>query len=47
MLRKHCITGEKWFVSGESNVFCLSRDCVNGMSYIMITTCRPLRGEDY
>jgi hypothetical protein len=30
--QKLCITAEKWFVSGESNVFRLSRDDVNGIS---------------
>jgi hypothetical protein len=27
-----CITSEKWFASGKSNVFRLSRDYVNGLS---------------
>jgi hypothetical protein len=45
--RDLCITAEKWFASGESNVFRLSRDDVNGLSYIMITPGRPLRGKDF
>jgi hypothetical protein len=31
-IREFCITDEKWFASGESNVFRLSRDYVNGLS---------------
>jgi hypothetical protein len=27
-----CTTAEKWFARGESNVFRLSRDYVNGLS---------------
>jgi len=42
-----CITAEKWFASGESNVFHLSRDDVNGLSEIMITSGRPLGGKDF
>jgi hypothetical protein len=30
--RELCITAEKWFASGESNVFRLSSDEVNGLS---------------
>jgi hypothetical protein len=29
--RDLCITAEKWFASGKSNVFRLSRDHVNGL----------------
>jgi hypothetical protein len=42
-----CITAEKWFASGESNVFRLSRDYVNGLPEIMITAGRPLSGKDF
>jgi hypothetical protein len=38
---------EKWFASGESNVFRLSRDDVNGLSCIMITPGRPFSGKDF
>jgi hypothetical protein len=38
---------EKWFASGESNVFRLSRDDVNGLSKIMMTLGRPLSGKDF
>ncbi len=31
MIQKLYMTDEKWFASGESNVFRLSGDCVNGM----------------
>jgi hypothetical protein len=31
IVREICITVEKWFASGESNVFRLSRDDVNGL----------------
>jgi hypothetical protein len=42
-----CITAEKWFASGESNVFRLSRNYVNGLSEIMIPPGRPLSGKDF
>jgi hypothetical protein len=42
-----CITAEKWFASGESNVFRLSRDDVNGLSEIMMTAGRSLSGKDF
>jgi hypothetical protein len=45
--RKLCITAEKWFASGESNVFRLSRDDVNGLSWIMMTSRRPFSGKDF
>jgi hypothetical protein len=32
MNKELCITAEKWFASGESNVFRLSRDDVFGLS---------------
>jgi hypothetical protein len=38
---------EKWFASGESNVFRLSRDDVSGSSCIMITSGRFLSGKDF
>jgi hypothetical protein len=41
------ITAEKWFASGESKVFRLSRDYVNGLSWIMITSGRFLSGKDF
>jgi hypothetical protein len=31
MIRKLCMTDEKWFASDESNVFRLSRDDVNDL----------------
>jgi hypothetical protein len=31
-IKEICITAEKWFASGESNVFCLSREDVSGLS---------------
>jgi hypothetical protein len=40
-------TVEKWFASGESNVFRLSREDVNGLSSIMITSGRFLSGKDF
>jgi hypothetical protein len=45
--REICITAEKWFVSGESNVFRISSEDVNGSFYIMITTGRLLSGKDF
>jgi hypothetical protein len=42
-----CITAEKWFASGESNVSRLSRNYVNGLSEIMMTSGRPLSGKDF
>jgi hypothetical protein len=42
-----CITAEKEFASGESNVFRLSRENVNGLSEIMITPGRPLNGKNF
>jgi hypothetical protein len=41
------LTAEKWFAGGESNVFRLSSDCVNGLSEIMITSGRLLGGKDF
>ncbi len=38
---------EKWFASGESNVFRLSRDDVNDPFCIMITFGRLLSGKDF
>jgi hypothetical protein len=38
---------EEWFASVESNVFRLSRYDVNGVSFIMITSGRPLSGKDF
>jgi hypothetical protein len=38
---------EKWFASGELNVFRLSSDEVNGLQYIMIETGRLLIGKDF
>jgi hypothetical protein len=46
-MRELCVITEKWFASGESNVFRLSRDDVNGLSEIMITSGRPLSGKDF
>jgi hypothetical protein len=45
--RELCGTDEKWFASGESNVFRLSREDVNGSSSIMITSGRLLSGKDF
>jgi hypothetical protein len=45
--RELCMTPEKWFASGESNVFRLSRKNVNGLQYIMITNGCPLGGKDF
>jgi hypothetical protein len=42
-----CITAEEWFASGESNVFRISRDDVNGLSCIMIPSGRSLSGKDF
>ena len=36
MIRKLCMTDEKWFASGESNVFHISREDVKGLKCIMI-----------
>jgi hypothetical protein len=47
MNKELCITAEKWFASGESNVFRLSRENVNGLSEIMIMSGRPLSGKDF
>jgi hypothetical protein len=47
MIPELCITDEKWFASGESNIFRLSRDYVSGLSEIMITTDRLLSGKDF
>jgi hypothetical protein len=38
---------EKWFASGESNVFRLSRDNVNGLPCIILATDRLLSGKDF
>jgi hypothetical protein len=45
--RELCIAAEKWLTSGESSVFRLSRDYVNGLSCIMMTSGRPLSGKDF
>jgi hypothetical protein len=41
------MTAEKWFASGQSNVFRLSRDDVFGLSYVMIAAGRSLSGKDF
>jgi hypothetical protein len=45
--RELCITAEKWFAGGESNVFRLSREGVDGLQCIMITAGYPLSGKDF
>ena len=40
-------TDEKWFASGESNAFRLSRDYVNGLLCIMIMFGGFLCGKDF
>jgi hypothetical protein len=41
------MTDGKWFASGESNVFRLSRDDVNGLSEIMMMAGCFLSGKDF